>query len=134
MSHNKITQKTIEKVDEKLNDKSLGGKIDQMSHGSNDDMSNEIMAILDEEGGLDEELDPDDPNNQGDKQSVTNTSTKRHSITSLTDLRGVSESKKKEIADLLEFKDIEYVKNLFQFKEKYSRPLTEQEQKLNRDI
>ena len=136
MSQNDTATKNIKSGEEKAKDASPGKRFDQMSQNSDNDQDNEIQAILEEEGVLDDEeiLDPDDPDYEEKKKAVADASTKRGSITSLTNLRGVPEWKKKEVADILDLSDLDQLKGIFQFKEKYSRPLTEQEKKLEYDI
>ena len=80
------------------------------------------------------EEDDNDPEAEANRQTVTDASTKRGSIISLSDLKGAPESKKRELAEMLEISELQQVKDLFQFKEKYARPLSEQEKQLSRDI
>ena len=86
-----------------------------MFQDSDDDGANQIQAILEEEGILGDEeiLDPDDPDYEEKKKAVTDASTKRGSITSLTNLRGVPEWKKKEVADILDLSDLDQLKGIF---------------------
>ena len=71
--------------------------------------------------------DENEPQTEANRQTVTDASTKRGSIISLNDLKDAPEWKKKELAEMLEISELQHVKDLFQFKERYSRPLSEQE-------
>ena len=115
MSQIDTVTKKIESGEEKSKDANPGKKLDQMSQHSDEDVDNEIQAIFEEEGVLDDEeiLDPDDPDYEEKKKAVTDASTKRGSITSLTNLRGVPEWKKKEVADILDLSDLDQLKGIF---------------------